>query len=59
MAMTEAAREARNAYKREWNKRNREKIRLYNERYWQKQSDSERQKTAENGRNEGVKHDDD
>ena len=59
MAMTEAAREARNAYKREWNKRNREKIRLYNERYWQKQSDSERQKTAENGRNEGVKYDDD
>lgn len=34
--MTEAAREARNAYRREWYKKNPEKRREYEERYWNK-----------------------
>lgn len=36
--MTNEAREARNAYKREWNKRNREKVRAAQERYWEKKA---------------------
>ena len=50
MAMTDEAREARNAYKRKWYKENPDKRREYQERYWQKKTQSDRQKTAENGR---------
>lgn len=32
--MTEAAKEAKRAYQREWRQNNREKIRAYNARYW-------------------------
>ena len=32
--MTEEAREARRAYKREWNRRNRDKVKQYQEKYW-------------------------
>lgn len=53
MAMTDEAREARNAYKRKWYKENPDKRREYQERYWQKKTQSDRQKTAENGRKEG------
>lgn len=55
MAMTDAAREARNAYKRKWYKENPDKRREYQERYWQKKTQSDRQKTAENGGKEGEK----
>lgn len=34
--MTEAAKEAKNKYKREWRKNNPEKVRAANERYWEK-----------------------
>ena len=34
--MDEKAKEARNAYNREWRKKNRDKTRLYRERYWKK-----------------------
>lgn len=34
MAMSEAAREARAAYKREWYARNKDKQKEYTERYW-------------------------
>lgn len=53
MAMTDAAREARNAYKREWYRKNPDKRKEYQERYWQKKTDSDGQKSAENGRKEG------
>lgn len=53
MAMTDEAREARNAYKRKWYKENPDKRREYQERYWQKKTQSDRQKTAENGGKEG------
>ena len=53
MAMTDAARAARNKYKREWYRKNPEKRRQYQERYWQKKTQSDRQKSAENGGKEG------
>ena len=34
--MTEQAKEARRAYKREWNEKNRERIRKYQEDYWER-----------------------
>lgn len=55
MAMTEAARQARNAYKREWYKRNPGKRRQYEETYWQRRIQSERQETEENGSSEPMK----
>ena len=36
--MTEATKEARNKYKREWRKNNPEKVRAANERYWAKKA---------------------
>ena len=49
MAMTDAAREARNAYKREWYRKNPDKRKEYQERDWQKKrilTGRNRQKTA-------------
>ena len=37
--MTEAAREARKAYKREWNRRNREKVKAAQDRYWERKAE--------------------
>lgn len=36
--MSEAAREARNAYKRKWAKDNPEKVKAYTRRYWEKKA---------------------
>jgi len=36
--MTENARAARNAYKRNWTKNNRSKVRAYQEKYWEKRA---------------------
>ena len=36
--MTEAAREARRAYKREWNAKNRDKVKASQERYWERKA---------------------
>ena len=36
--MTEAAREARRAYKREWNRKNRDKCRAAEQRYWERKA---------------------
>lgn len=56
MALTEAALEARRAYQREWKRKNREKVKAQQERYWQRkadqeaaESDSEGLKTEESG----------
>ena len=38
MAMSEAAREARKQYKREWYARNKEKQREYTARYWERKA---------------------
>ena len=36
--MTEAAREARNAYSREWYRKNRENAKAAQQRYWEKKN---------------------
>ena len=51
--MTDAARAAQNAYKREWNARNPEKNKEYQRRYWArkaKEIELSRQETAGNER---------
>lgn len=47
--MEDAAREARNRYKREWYAKNKDKQREYEHRYWMRIADSDRKKTEENG----------
>lgn len=42
MAMTPEARAARAEYKREWRKRNPDKVRAQAERYWQRRAESQR-----------------
>lgn len=37
--MTEQAKEARRAYKREWQRKNRDKVRGYEERYWARKAE--------------------
>lgn len=44
MAMTEQAKEARKTYKREWARKNRDKVRAANERYWQKRAEQAAEK---------------
>ena len=36
--MTEAAKEARRAYKREWNRKNKDKVKEAQRRYWEKRA---------------------
>lgn len=36
--MTDQAREARRAYKREWNRKNRDKVKAAQARYWDKRA---------------------
>lgn len=36
--MTDAAKEARRAYKREWNRKNRDKCRAAEARYWERKA---------------------
>lgn len=42
--MTEAAKEARRAYKREWNRANRDRVRASQERYWERKAAAEKLK---------------
>jgi len=44
--MSEAAREARNAYKRKWAKENPDKVKAANRRYWERKAQA---LTAEEG----------
>lgn len=46
MELTEQAREARRIYKREWNRKNREKVRAAQDRYWNRRAAA--QDAAEN-----------
>ena len=51
--MTEQALEMRRAYKRDWNRRNRDKVRAAQERYWNRKAaaaDSSRTGDTDNGR---------
>ena len=51
MAMTDAARAKRNEYKRNWNRANRDKVKQYQERYWTKKLEADRQKALAKGEN--------
>lgn len=44
--MDEKAKEARRAYKREWNRKNRDKVKAAQEKYWTKKA-QQAQQTAE------------
>ena len=44
--MTEEAREAHNRYVRDWNRKNPEKVKAINERYWEKKAQREAEKAA-------------
>ena len=50
--MDEAAREARNAYYREWRKKNPEKVRAANEKYWIRKAEETAATDKEAGNNE-------
>lgn len=52
MAMTEAAKEARRAYLRQWARDNRDKCRANQERYWQRIADKMATEKAKEGENE-------
>lgn len=41
--MDEKAREARRAYKREWNRRNKDKVKAAQERYWIRKAEAVQQ----------------
>ena len=41
--MTQEAIEARRAYKREWNRRNRDKVKMHQERYWERKAAQQKQ----------------
>ena len=45
--MTEEARQARNAYKRKWNRENRDRLKQYQERYWKRKAQSDAKKPDE------------
>ena len=40
--MNDKAREERNAYMREWRKKNKEKVKKYQENYWKRKASEER-----------------
>lgn len=45
--MDERAKEARRAYKREWNRRNPDKVRAIQERYWSRKAEAAQRKADE------------
>ena len=46
--LTEREKEARARYFREWRARNRDKVRIYNKRYWKKRAEQERKEEKTN-----------
>lgn len=45
--MNEAARKALNAYNRKWRAENKDRVKEYNRRYWEKKAKAENENTAE------------
>ena len=52
--MTEEAKEARRAYKREWNRNNKDKIKAVQARYWEKQALKKKTKLEANADDSGI-----
>lgn len=46
--MTEAAKEAKRAYHREWQRKNPDKVAIYNNRYWEKKARIYKERKLEN-----------
>lgn len=44
--MTERAKEARRAYRREWNRKNKDKVKAAQARYWEKKAAAQDQESA-------------
>ena len=51
MCMTQEAKKARAAYAREWRRKNPDKQRANQQRYWERKAAEMRQETAESGNN--------
>lgn len=51
--LTAQERETRAAYFREWRAKNKEKVKLYNQRYWQKKAAQGKEATS-NAKTQGV-----
>lgn len=45
--MTEQAKEMRRAYKREWNRKNRDKVKAAQERYWNRKAEQAEEREEE------------
>ena len=50
--LSEEAAEKRREYKRQWNAKNRDRVREHTRRYWERKALQEMQVTAENDKNE-------
>jgi len=50
--LSQAARDARAAYKREWNRKNPHKNKEYIARYWQRKTEKTEQNSTEGAKNE-------
>ena len=50
--LSEDAAEKRREYKRQWNAKNRDRVREHTRRYWERKALQEMQVTAENDKNE-------
>lgn len=46
--MNDSARKAVNAYNRKWRAENKERVKEYNKRYWEKRAKAEEEHNAEN-----------
>ena len=50
--ISEAAKEKRNAYKREWYRKNKERAKLYNLKYWERKAAAEQADMKDQADNE-------
>ena len=50
--MTEQARKARRAYKKEWARKNPDKVKAQQERYWQRKAEQQQAQEVEAAQNE-------
>lgn len=51
--MTEAAKEARRAYRKKWYEENKAKQREYERRFWERQAEENQKKAEKNGKEAG------
>lgn len=51
--MTDEAREARNAYMREWRKKNKDKVKAARERHWEKKAREANEQEQQSQRSQG------